>query len=345
MPPFHILNRRSFLNRSFKIGMGVALSTLVDIPILMKRALAEGTIGLNGRKLLFIFLRGANDGLNSVIPIEDSAYNTTNRPTLAVPKDNATDYSLVTGSADFPQSSSVPTDPNYATFSYLNAIRFGNGFTAVHPSLKFLAPVFNAGNMALVHRVAYPKQSRSHFDSQTYWENGNPNNNLVKDGIFYRTIIQSGLAATAPLTGVSIQSALPLSLQGSAAAMTNLTDPLRYNLLGVPHNVPGNAKADQALVTANGYPFPSKQNREMLELQYQNMMGTLSIFGDPNIVDFSEAANTFTDDVNTDGDLDPYYLFPTSDAKNGGYPFYSNDKNKFVVDSGAFSLFTGLTVR
>ena len=47
MQHFHILTRRSFLDRSVKLGLGVALSTLVDIPFVMKRALAEGSIGLN----------------------------------------------------------------------------------------------------------------------------------------------------------------------------------------------------------------------------------------------------------------------------------------------------------
>src|SRR5438034_11717477 len=94
MQQFNILTRRSFLDRSFKLGLGVALSTLVDIPFVMKRALAEGTIGLNGKKLLFIFLRGANDALNSVIPIGDSAYNSTNRPHILIPKDPGTDYTL-----------------------------------------------------------------------------------------------------------------------------------------------------------------------------------------------------------------------------------------------------------
>src|SRR5215510_1509956 len=99
MQHFHILTRRSFLDRSFKIGLGVALSTLVDIPFVLKRALAEGTIGLNGKKLLFIFLRGANDSLNSLIPIQDSAYNsdinpstgTVIRPDIAIDKDGAAD--------------------------------------------------------------------------------------------------------------------------------------------------------------------------------------------------------------------------------------------------------------
>ena len=90
--------------------------------------------------------------------------------------------------------------PGAPTYSYANGIRLGNGFAALHPSLKFLAPAYNAGDLALVHRVAYPKQSRSHFDSQNYWENGSPNYNVSKDGIFYRTILESGLAATSPLT-------------------------------------------------------------------------------------------------------------------------------------------------
>src|SRR5437016_10309314 len=97
---FNILNRRAFLDRSVKTSLAVALSTLVDIPFVMKRALAEGSIGLNGKKVLFIWLRGANDSLNSVIPIQDSAY-APNRPNIGVPKDSLTDYGAV-GDADFP---------------------------------------------------------------------------------------------------------------------------------------------------------------------------------------------------------------------------------------------------
>src|SRR6266576_5638893 len=101
MKHFHILNRRSFLSQTFKTSMAVALSTLVDIPFVMKRALAEGSIGLNGKKVLFIWLRGANDSLNSVIPIQDAAY-AANRPTLAIPKDMNTNYATSGLPADFP---------------------------------------------------------------------------------------------------------------------------------------------------------------------------------------------------------------------------------------------------
>jgi uncharacterized protein (DUF1501 family) len=342
----NLITRRSFFDRSLKTGAAVALGTLMDIPLVVKRALAEGSIGLNGKKLLFIWLRGANDGLNSLVPILDPSY-ATSRPTLAIPADPGTNYSA-SGPCDFPLAGSAGS--TYGDYPY--AIRTGNGFAALHPSLKFLAPVYNAGDLALIHRVAYPRQSRSHFDSQRYWENGVPNNNLSNDGIFYRTMLEylrdQGTNASA-LTGVSIQSSLPLILRGSEAPMTNLTDPLRYDLLGVPNSTNGNAKASLFLNQANTYPFPAKQSRGLLQLQYQNLSSTLSIFAQ---LDFTEAGNLYRDNEVTDDDQEwaagnggeGYYLFPTTSVKNGGWrrPDGSNVFNKYAVPTGLHSLFERL---
>lgn len=346
----NLITRRGFLDAGVKSSLAVALSTLVDIPLVMKRALAEGTIGLNGKKLLFIWLRGANDGLNSIIPIQDSAYGPA-RPTLAIPKDAGTVYTT-TGGCDFPLSGTAST---YGDYPF--AIRLGNGFAALHPSLKFLAPVYNAGDLALIHRVAYPRQSRSHFDSQRYWENGLPSNNVSSEGIFYRTMVESGLANSAPLTGVSIQSSLPVILRGSEAPMTNLTDPLRYDLLGVPNNTAGNTKATNSLFAANSYPFPSKLNRDLLQLQYSNMSKTLNQFAVLRPL-FEEAGNTFRDNVITDDDTEwatlngneGYYLFPTINTKNGGWrrdPGLPSENDniradKYVVNPTEQNFFTNL---
>jgi uncharacterized protein (DUF1501 family) len=260
-----------------------------------------------------------------------------------IPKDAGTNYALA-GAADVPLAGSGST---YGSYPY--GIKLGNTFAALHPSLKFLAPVYNAGDLALIHRVAYPKQSRSHFDSQRYWENGNPNNNLSNDGIFYRTIYESGLANTSPLTGITIQSSLPLILRGSAAAMTNLTDPTRYDLLGIPNSSNGNAKASAYLNGANGVPLATKNYREMLELQYQNMSKTLSLFAG---IDFTEGGNTFRDNEITDNDTEwaagnggkGYYLFPTTNAKNGGWqrPDGTQVANKYVVQPTYQSFFNNL---
>lgn len=351
---FNVLSRRAFLDRSAKVGMAAALGSLVDIPFVMKRALASGGIGTNGKKVLFIWLRGANDALNSVIPILDPQY-ASSRPTLALPQDPGASYGTVGACFDatkYSDAGGTLRTSDDATYSYASGIALGNGFGALHPSLKFLAPVYNSGDLTLVHRVAYPRQSRSHFDSQRYWENGSPNNNIVNDGIFYRTILASGLANTAPLTGVSIQSSLPLILRGSEAAMTNLTDPTRYNLLSIPSPT-GDAKADTALATTGGYPFPAKFNRELLSLQYKNLQQTLGLFSQ---IDFTENGNTFRDDTKTDGDTDwrpegspvsdsqGYYLFPTTNVKNGGWrrPNGANVGNKYVVDPGQQGFFNNL---
>ena len=87
----NVLTRRSFLSHSATLGLGTALAALTDIPLVVQRALAEGSIGQPGpdgrvRKLLFLFLRGANDGLNAVVPLGDPAY-ASSRPNLALSPD------------------------------------------------------------------------------------------------------------------------------------------------------------------------------------------------------------------------------------------------------------------
>ena len=156
----NVISRRTFLQRSLLGGAGLGLAALTNIPPFARKALAEANIGLDGKKLLFIFLRGANDGLNSVIPYGDTSYNQTNRPSIYIPQ-GAADYTSAGVPCHFPTGSGD-------TFSFANQIPIGNAFSALHPSLKFLAPVYNAGQLVLVHRVGYPRQSRSHFDSQLF---------------------------------------------------------------------------------------------------------------------------------------------------------------------------------
>ena len=341
----NILSRRSFLSHASALGLGTALATLTDVPFVLQRALAEGSIGQPGpngrvRKLLFIFLRGANDGLNTVAPLGDPAY-ATSRPNLGLSEDPAQPVARL-GAVPFPEAGSAA-----GTYAHPFALPLGNGFAALHPSLKFLAPLYNAGHLALVHRVGYPRQSRSHFDSQAYWETGAPRDDRVKDGLLYRAMVESGLANSSPLTGVSIASSLPLILRGSRAAMTNLSDPTRYNLLAVPNTAAANRKADAALSAANQIAFADKRDRELLGLQYQNLSQTLELFAQ---LRFDEASNTFRDDVATDGDTEwatanggGYYLFPTTEEKNGGWARAGGNRAaKYVVPTGAQDFFKNL---
>src|SRR5438045_2770566 len=131
MSYLNLLSRRDFLSRTLRAGGALGLASLTRVPPFARRALAESGIGTNGKKLLFIFLRGANDALNSMIPVGDTGYNNSIRPNIYIPPDSGTDYTVSKIPCDFPTGQA-------STFAYANAIRLGNGFAALHPSLKFL---------------------------------------------------------------------------------------------------------------------------------------------------------------------------------------------------------------
>src|ERR1051325_2228919 len=100
-PMPHIITRRSFLTNAGRAAVGLGLASLMNIPPFLKRALAEGNIGINGKKLIFIFLRGGNDGINNVIPVLDPSYRGTGntlRNFMALPMDPTptVDYAAVT---------------------------------------------------------------------------------------------------------------------------------------------------------------------------------------------------------------------------------------------------------
>jgi uncharacterized protein (DUF1501 family) len=321
----NIITRRSFLGTGVRASMLAAVASLVNIPGFMKRALAEGTIGVNGKKVFFIFMRGGNDSINSVIPIEDPAY-ATSRPLIGIPKDPAVVYSDVTNAADNPGA------------GYPYAIRLGNGFAALHPGLSDLAPVFNAGQLGVIHRVAYPRQSRSHFDSERYWENGVPGNNKLKEGILYRTMVESGLIGDPnhTITGVSVQSNMPLILRGELP-MTNLSDPNRYDLLGVYSAA--RTKHLDAIAQACAEPHPDKFNRDLVYSMGTQFLESLELFKTINF-----ANNEFYD---ADGTTHLFPINAASDQKglgSGAYGFFNNLKIAAQILAGTNAIVAGTQI-
>ena len=73
------MQRRDFIKTGGLAGGALGLNMLGSLG-LPRNLLADGHSG--NKKMLFIFQRGGNDGINAVIPRGDSEYNTTNRPTL-----------------------------------------------------------------------------------------------------------------------------------------------------------------------------------------------------------------------------------------------------------------------
>ena len=158
------LQRRDFLKTGGLASGALGLNLLGSLG-LPTDILADDHAGK--KKMLFIFQRGGNDGINSVIPRGDNEYNTTNRPTLFLRENQALDL--------------------------------GNGFAQLHPGLEPMMEIFNSqklngkegGNLAIIHRVGYAGQSRSHFNSQHYWQNADPGNKKLDEGMFYRQIVNT----------------------------------------------------------------------------------------------------------------------------------------------------------
>jgi uncharacterized protein (DUF1501 family) len=146
--------------------------------------------------LVTIFQRGAVDGLNMIVPHGESEYYNLRR-TIAIQKP---------GSAD-------------------GAINL-DGFFGLHPSLKPLEKFWQSKQLAVVHSVGSPDNTRSHFDAQDYMESATPGVKATRDGWLNRVLQSKSSKDESPFRAVSLTGQLPRSLYGRApsVAMTNLSD-------------------------------------------------------------------------------------------------------------------------
>lgn len=190
-------SRRSFLRGSGLTLAGFGIGSLFPTPFI-QHAMASGS---TDRRLLFIFLRGGNDGLNCVIPIGDPQYGVGIRPTLAVPQAAAINL---------------------------------NGFAYLHPALADIEQMFTDGELAVIHRVAYANNSRSHFDGQRIWENGDPTQPHLFEGWLYRYIRENAIAAGVDLPVLSVQPTQPMLLRGDEK-FVNISNPDSFDyVIGEP---------------------------------------------------------------------------------------------------------------
>jgi uncharacterized protein (DUF1501 family) len=171
------MRRRDFL-RSASVLSGLSI-----FPIGTNAWAAQNPNGAPQR-LVVIFLRGAVDGLNVVIPYADRAYYAI-RPTIAVPPPGHKDGALEL-----------------------------DGQFALHPQLSPLMPLWNERSLAFVHACGSPDETRSHFQAQAFMESGTPGVNITTDGWLNRTL--AALPNTHSATeAVNFGATMPRILHGS----------------------------------------------------------------------------------------------------------------------------------
>jgi uncharacterized protein (DUF1501 family) len=159
---------------------------------------AQTLAGGKGKKkiLITIFQRGAVDGLNMVVPYGDDNYYELRR-NIAIQSPSRAD----------------------------GAINL-DGYFGLHPSLKPLEAFWKNKQLAVIHSVGSPDNTRSHFDAQDYMESGTPGVKSTRDGWLNRVLQTNKSEKDSPFRAVSMTTQIPRSLIGRAptVAMTNLAD-------------------------------------------------------------------------------------------------------------------------
>src|SRR5579871_1836657 len=174
-----MVTRRIFLRGSAIVmaGMGAA-------PMWLARAAAAGS--KKNKTLVAIFLRGAADGLNVVVPFGEKRYYEL-RPTIGIP-------------APGPQNAAIDLD----------------GHFGLNPVLQPLKALWDKKQLAIVEATGSPDPSRSHFDAQDYMESGTPG--VKGDGWLNRALTPPG-PDSSPLRAIAMGAQLPRTLRGNRSAI------------------------------------------------------------------------------------------------------------------------------
>lgn len=127
------MNRRKFLRNAGLIGIPVLASPL-NVPF--TKSLAAMVDSDSDRVLVLVQLSGGNDGLNTLVPLDQYANLVANRSALMLPESSLINL----------------TDE-----------------LALHPNMTGIAELYNNGKLGTVQAVGYPNQNRSHFRSTDIW--------------------------------------------------------------------------------------------------------------------------------------------------------------------------------
>jgi uncharacterized protein (DUF1501 family) len=173
-----------------------------------------------GDTLVVVFLRGAADALNVVVPHGEAAYYQ-RRPTLAIPRPDDTRAA-----------------PGYRALDL-------DGFFGLHPALRPLLPAWQAGHLAPIHACGAPDESRSHFRAMELMERGVDDERGPASGWIGRHLATLNTGNPSPLRAVGLGPIPQRCLTGAVpvSALRSIAD---FHLAGDPRAV----RQMQAALTA-----------------------------------------------------------------------------------------------
>src|SRR5215813_8056762 len=177
-----MVTRRVFLRGSAIVmaGMGVA-------PGWLARAAARGS--KKRKTLVAIFMRGAADGLNIVVPFGDKRYKDL-RPTIGI------------------APPSTQTNGNAGNGNTIDL----DGTFALNGAMQPLRALWDKKQLAIVEATGSPDPSRSHFEAQDSMECGTPGKS-TGTGWLNRALPEA-VGETARMRAVALSKQVPHCLRG-----------------------------------------------------------------------------------------------------------------------------------
>jgi len=134
-----------------------------------------------GNKVVVVIqFSGGNDGLNTVIPVQNDLYYKA-RPKLGILKDKALSLTSEVG---------------------------------LNPALEAFKGLYDNGEMAILNSVGYPNPDRSHFRSMDIWHSASNSNEYVNTGWVGRYLDAQCKGCDKPTQALEIDDILSLALKG-----------------------------------------------------------------------------------------------------------------------------------
>lgn len=173
------MNRRTLL-KSLSAGL------MLPLGLTPLQALMAANAAGQGRRLILIELTGANDGLNTLVPMTNDHYHRL-RPAIGLGKKDVIDL---------------------------------NDEFALHRSLQPLMRLWDRGELAWVQGLGYPKPNRSHFKSIALWESGGDGLKEGRSGWLTHDIEHRIGRAVTDAHGISLKGDLSLFRSDSGRWMS-----------------------------------------------------------------------------------------------------------------------------
>ena len=250
------MERRTFLKNTGKIiSLGSILPGFVFTALPSNTAFGALMAGAqeNDNVLVLIQLNGGNDGLNTIIPIDQYSALSNARSNILIPE---------------------------------NKVLKLKGFdkTGLHPSMQELQTLFNEDKFSIIQNVGYPNQNFSHFRSTDIWMSGSDSNEVLNTGWLGRTLnnefpnFPNGFPNTEMPDPLAIQIGFTVStvFQGPTVPMAvSLADPDSfYELVNDTYAPTGNNAIGKELLyvrtimrQANAYNTVIKKAADMVKQQ------------------------------------------------------------------------------